>query len=147
MSESTQPLEVGPGWVFDFIDERASTTATASVDIKLTDGALMTVRAGGPGVLSAPGLPPFHAYEVNLDHNSARFWRRYGHQQGIDVYASVPRLLVAHHIIRHGGIDSVACEVEDWPVKRPPTELEKAMDELRALTARIAEIIEKNPGK
>lgn len=89
--------------MFSKIDDLSRIGLTISAHLLLGNGNQMTVRAGGAGVHSQPGCAPFSAYEVLLDHEPPRFWRRFGDTVGI-IYADVPPLLVAHYIIRRGGI-------------------------------------------
>lgn len=93
--------------VFAWLDEHGGGPVTAEVELRLGNGALMTVLAGGPGVRSSPPGPPFSTYEVLVDHEPPRFWNRYTDDVGM-LFAFVPRLLVAHHVIRHGGIDEAS---------------------------------------
>lgn len=102
--------------IFSYIDLYGSRRRTAEVFIETVSGEHLTVRAGGVGVRSLPaGRPgPFEGYEVLVDHDPPRFWRRYSDESGGSLYAEVPRLLISHHIIRRGGIARV-----DWEVKEP----------------------------
>jgi len=101
--------------MFDCLDAQASSEAVAEAHIKLGNQDLMTVRAGGSGTHCWPSRPPFESYEVLLDHDPARFWSKYTDMAGM-VYARVPRLLVTHHITRHGGASEVVCGTR--PVRR-----------------------------
>lgn len=96
--------------VFDYIDLHGVDGKTAEVSLELVSGDFMTVRAGGPGVRSGASAP-FGTYEVLVDHDPPRFWHRYTDSTGM-VFAYVPRLLIAHHVSRHGaGIANMDAEV------------------------------------
>lgn len=98
--------------VFDWIDIKGVDGLTAEVALRLNAGGYMTVRAGGVGVLSSPYAGPFTDYEVLMDHDPPRFWRRYEQDELGARYAHVPALLIAHHIIRTGtGIEEMSPEV------------------------------------
>lgn len=95
------------GTMFTYLDAEGVSGRTASAELVLGNSEIMTVRAGGPGVHSGPFCSPFTDYEVLLDHEPARFWTQYTDAVGM-VYAHVPRLLLAHHVIRHGGISQMS---------------------------------------
>lgn len=94
---------------FDFIDGAGINGGTGEVSLRLGNKDMMTVRAGGPGVHSWPAEPRFQQYEVLLDHEPPRFWTRYTDVNGM-LFSQVPKLLVTHHITRHGGIVEMECE-------------------------------------
>lgn len=94
---------------FDFIDGAGVGGATGEVNLRLGNMDMMTVRAGGSGVHSWPAEPCFQQYEVLLDHEPPRFWTRYTDANGL-LFTQVPKLLVTHHITRHGGIVEMECE-------------------------------------
>lgn len=94
---------------FDFIDQAGVDGATGEVLLRLGNGEMLTVRAGGQGVRSWPLEPCFQEYEVLLDHEPPRFWTRYTDAKGL-LFSRVPKLLVTHHITRHGGIVEMECE-------------------------------------
>lgn len=102
--------------VFDYIDLEGTDGRTAEVSMMLVSGDLMTVRAGGHGIHSLPACAPFETYEVLIDHEAPRFWRKYTDAAGI-LFAHVPRLLIAHHITRQGGIEWMDAEAV---VRKPP---------------------------
>lgn len=89
--------------VLAWIDSTSTEELTAEATLTLGNGSLMSVRAGGPtkAELGAPGVPA--TYEVDLDHEPARFWNRYT-SVGTIIYAYVPRLLVTHHVVRRGEV-------------------------------------------
>lgn len=101
--------DVAVARMFAHLDIRGRGGLTAVASLDLNNGEVMTVRAGGPGIHSAPRFGPFESFEVLLDHEPARFWTRYSDDIGV-LYAEVPRLCVAHHIIRHGGIREMSLE-------------------------------------
>ena len=101
--------------MFSFLDAKGGGNVTASAEIVLRNGQIMTIRAGGPGTHSRPSSPPFEAYEVLLDHDPPRFWRRYN-AVGSCLYDQVPGMLVTHHVIRRGGIEQM--ELSDNKVER-----------------------------
>jgi hypothetical protein len=90
--------------IFKYLDLHGSQRATSEVQLGLVNGQNMSIAAGGRGVKSAPLGPPFLTYEVTLDHDPPRFWNKYTDDVGL-LYAFIPRLLISHHITRHGGID------------------------------------------
>ena len=91
--------------VLDWVDRSGTDQLTAEAMLQLGNGSLMSVRAGGMAVHAQSGsVHHFDSYEVDLDHEPARFWSRYG-SDGSIVYAYVPRLLVLHHATRRGGVD------------------------------------------
>jgi hypothetical protein len=90
--------------IFAYLDLHGSQRATSEVQLGLANGQNMSIAAGGRGVKSAPLGAPFLLYEVALDHDPPRFWSKYTDDVGL-LYAFVPRLLICHHVIRHGGID------------------------------------------
>ena len=93
--------------MFNYLDTEGVEGKTASAEIVLNNGEIMTIRAGGSGTHSWPASPPYESYEVLMDHPPERFWKRYTDSAGM-TYAQVPRLLVAHHITRHGGIAQIS---------------------------------------
>ena len=99
--------------MFEYLDTQGVDGQSASAEVQLPGGRALTVRAGGPGVHSWPVLPPFTAYEVLLDHDPPRFWRKYADEGSL--YATVPRLLLAHHITRTGGVVRLACKSTRTP--------------------------------
>lgn len=101
--------------VFAYLDFHGTQRRTAEVFLELDNAEHLTVRAGGAGVHSQPagGPGPYACYEVLLDHEPARFWTKYGHEDGGTLYAAVPRLLVAHHIVRRGGIERASAETKE----------------------------------
>ena len=140
--------EISPEWLFDFIDAKASPESIAEVEIRLGDGGMVTVRAGGPGKLHAPGRRPFTAYEVHIDHDVARFWSKYSQEEGTCVYAQVPRLLLAHHITRHGGIQNASTAVlqmDKNPLPRhSDTELASILVRMKALVHELEQYADKH---
>jgi hypothetical protein len=90
--------------IFAYLDLHGSQRATSEVQLGLANGQNMSVAAGGRGVKSSPLGAPYLMYEVALDHDPPRFWKRFTDDVGL-LYAFVPRLLICHHIVRHGGID------------------------------------------
>ena len=91
--------------VLDWVDRSGTNVLTAEATLQLHNGDLMSVRGGGPSVHAQAGQAHhFDSYEVDLDHEPARFWARYS-ENGSIVYAYVPRLLVLHHVTRRGGVD------------------------------------------
>ena len=90
--------------IFKHLDVHGSERETAEAQLGLVNGQNMSIAAGGHRVNSSPDHPPFLMYEVTLDHDPPRFWSRYTDDVGL-LFAHVPRLLISHHIIRHGGID------------------------------------------
>ena len=97
---------------FDFIDGAGVDGGTGVVTVRLGNMYMMTIRAGGPGVHSWPAEPSFQQYEVLMDHEPPRFWTRYSNSTGM-LFANVPKLLVAHHVTRHGGIVEMLCDREE----------------------------------
>lgn len=98
--------------VLDWVDRAGGAELTAEATLQLNNGALMSVRGGGPTVHAQAGIPDgFDSYEVDLDHEPARFWSRYGGSEDSVLYAYVPRLLLLHHVIRRGGIAYVETSV------------------------------------
>jgi hypothetical protein len=94
---------------FDFIDHAGRGGGTGEVLVGLGNTEWLTIRAGGPGIHSWPAEPRFQQYEVLLDHDPPRFWTKYS-DNGTTLYAKVPKLLLTHHITRHGGIQVMECE-------------------------------------
>jgi hypothetical protein len=88
---------------FDWFDEVARDGKTAQAHMMLRKGQALSISAGGPGIHSWPASPPYEGYEVILDHDPPRFWTRYTDAGGV-VYANVPKLLITHHVVRHGGL-------------------------------------------
>lgn len=109
------------GSLFIFLMTEGVDGRTASAELVLGNGNIMTVRAGGPGIHSEPSCSPFMDYEVLLDHETERFWTRYAADGLGSLYAHVPWVLLAHHIIRRGGIVQMAVETyqrsELWYLK------------------------------
>lgn len=102
--------------VFDYIDVEGMDGKTAEVSMMLVSGDLMTVRAGGYGIHSRPACGPFETYEVLTDGEPPRFWHRYSEATGV-LFAHVPKLLIAHQIARHGGIQWMDAEAVE---RKPP---------------------------
>lgn len=88
---------------FAWINENGVNGAAATVEFGLGNGGGITFGAGGSGRTSSPSHPPFATYEVMLDGESPRFWRRYTDEIGIQ-FANVPPLLISHYVIRNGGV-------------------------------------------
>lgn len=88
---------------FSWIDMHGVHGRTAEVEYRLGTGQMMSLAAGGSGVKSSPGSPPFLTYEVIFSEDPPRFWRRYTDSAGM-VYANVPRTLLTHYVVRSGGI-------------------------------------------
>lgn len=103
--------------VFEHLDSAGGPVVVAEAILSLGNGTEMTVRAGGLGDLSSPARPPFSSYEVFLDHDPARFWRRYTDDDQL-LYRHVPRMLVTHHVVRHGGIVGVEYSSSFIPAAR-----------------------------
>jgi hypothetical protein len=101
--------------VFSYLDLYGSIRCTAEVVIELANTECLTIRAGGAGTHSLPAgaSGPYTCYEVLLDHEPARFWTKYGHEDSGVLYAEVPRLLITHHIVRRGGIGRMALETRE----------------------------------
>lgn len=98
------------GSLFIFLEMEGIDERTASAELVLGNGNIMTVRAGGPGIHSEPSCSPFVDYEVLLDHEPSRFWTRYSADDVSVLYAHVPWLLLAHHVTRRGGIVQLSGE-------------------------------------
>lgn len=96
---------------FDFIDGAAVDGGTGVVTIRLGNMDMLTIKGGGPGIHSWPAAAPFQQYEVLMDHEPPRFWTKYSDTNGM-LFARVPKLLVAHHVTRHGGIVEMLCDRE-----------------------------------
>ena len=110
--------------LFAYLDAEGVGGKTASAELVLGSGDIVTIRAGGPGVHSGPSSSPFEDYEVLLDHEPCRFWARFTDQVGM-VYAHVPALLVAHHVLRHGGVAQMVCSTT---LRRAPLFVDLALD-------------------
>ena len=96
--------------IYDYLDSAGTEKRAAQVHVEMGNHQCLTVSAGGSGLRSGPAFAPYSSYEVILDHEPARFWTKYTDSAGM-VYAHVPKLLLTHHITRHGGIDSIICEL------------------------------------
>ena len=107
--------------MFTYLDQNGSETATAAVEVVLANRLIMTVKAGGPGTHSRPAFAPFEAYEVLIDHDPPRFWSKFNFEDDWSVYREVPRLLVAHHITRHGGIAEMVVTTDHADTRVPRT--------------------------
>lgn len=128
---------------FDYIDAEGSPAVSAEAELYLGNGQCMTIRAGGALASSAPIVAPFTHYEVILDHEPARFWKRFSEDGDQLLYERVPRLHVAHHAVRHGGVvssvmerHSVGLRVHSTPVQLPITTLEELAELLSSITGR-----------
>ena len=102
---STEKLEA----MLSYLDDAGRNGNTASVELVLGNGQIMTIKAGGSGIHSGPVFPPFENYEVILDRTPPRFWSKYTDKAGM-VYAHIPRLLLTHHITRRGGVSQMSQE-------------------------------------
>ena len=91
-----------------YLDRYGGERDTAEATIALPRGRYLNVRAGGPETHSTAGGTGFTHFEVLLDHEPPRFWTRYGGSTSL--FAQVPRLLVAHHVVRSGGPCWIALE-------------------------------------
>ena len=127
---------------FDFIDAEGGTAIAAEVELFLGNGQCMTIKAGGSVSTALPLVAPFTHYEVVLDHDPPRFWHRFAGDKERLVYAKVPRLLIAHHAVRHGGVVKSTMirtmqlsQVRRKAVKLPIT----TMEELAQVLSEIAE--------
>jgi hypothetical protein len=121
---------------FDYIDVVGGPLVTAEVELGLGNGQSMSIKAGGGASTSSPPGPPFSHYEVILDHDPPRFWHRYSEDQL--VYSQVPRLHIAHHAIRRGGVVYTVASSKEviyrTPIRLPIT----TMEELAQVLAEIA---------
>jgi hypothetical protein len=128
---------------FDYIDAEGSPAVSAEAELYLGNGQSMTIRAGGALPSSAPVVAPFTHYEVILDHDPPRFWKRFSEEGDLLVYDCVPRLHIAHHAVRHGGVVSLSMErqvlarkVHETPVQLPITTMEQLAELLSRITGR-----------
>ena len=119
---------------FDHIDAQAGPLTIARVEITLGNRETMSIAAGGGLVTASPPAAPFTHYEVILDHDPARFWRRFTDGDQL-LYSNVPQLLVSHHVIRHGGVHQMECTTS-FAAPQPRVKLPiRTIDELaQALT-------------
>lgn len=85
--------------VFAFL-EKGSDTVMTEAELRLANEDYMTLQCGGPGNIARPATG---SYDVLIDHDPPRFWKRYGDRDAL-VYSAVPSLLIRHHVTRHGGI-------------------------------------------
>lgn len=108
------------GLMFEHLDAAGVAGRTAEAHLMLGNSEQLTVRCGGPGVHSWPSVPPFESYEVLTAGEPPRFWRKYGDTAGV-VFARVPRLLVAHHVTRSGGIVDLDLQSAQQVAKRTLT--------------------------
>ena len=95
--------------IYNYLDATGTSKRAAQVHVQMGNHQCITVTAGGSGKHSWPAFSPYQSYEVILDHEPARFWTKYTDSAGL-VYSCVPKLLVTHHIIRHGGALSIITE-------------------------------------
>lgn len=124
---------------FQYIDEQGGPVVVARAELMLGNGEAMTISAGGGLVTASPPAAPFTHYEVILDHEPARFWRRFTDDDRL-LYSNVPQLLVSHHVIRHGGLISMSTEAQmiDLAPARPKVRLPiRTIDELAAALSDI----------
>ena len=97
--------------MFAHLDTFGVEGITATAELELHNGDILTVKAGGPGIRAWPSAAPFETFEVLLDHEPARFWSKYTDSAGV-LYAYVPKLLLAHHILRRGGIKEMLLDCQ-----------------------------------
>lgn len=102
-------MDIDVASIYDYLDSVGTSKQAAQVHVQMGNHQCITVSAGGSGLRSWPAFSPFASYEIILDHEPARFWTRYTDSARM-VYACVPRLLVTHHIIRHGGVYQLITE-------------------------------------
>lgn len=93
----------------DWLDENGTEGKTATAHLVLGNEDQITINAGGPGIHARPAVGPFESYEVLTSGEPPRFWHKYGDTGGV-VFARVPRLLIAHHVARSGGITDMTFE-------------------------------------
>lgn len=128
--------------IFDWVDATGTPDVVGEAELRLGDGRMMAVRGGGEGT-KCSAIAPYGTFEVLLDHEAPRFWRKYSDDDDIGaLYAYVPRLLVAHTIIRAGGIAEASCRELEQPSRvtiqmmvRVPA---NAQDYLRTLIEGVA---------
>lgn len=117
--------------IYSYLDETGTKEQAAQVHVQMGNHQCITVAAGGSGKHSWPAFSPYQCYEVILDHEPARFWNKYTDSAGL-VYSCVPRLLVTHHIVRHGGAVNIvteqcnrrACSISEMRIEVPNDEIE-----------------------
>jgi hypothetical protein len=117
--------------VFSHIDSRGSPDSIAGAELSLNNGQHMTVQAGG----DLAEEPPFPAYTVMLDHDPPRFWKRFGDDAQL-IYLRVPRLLVTHHVIRHGGAQDILLVFAPKSVLAPLRTIEEVREVLEQFLGR-----------
>ncbi|HEY5787526.1 MAG TPA: hypothetical protein VIT65_22400 [Microlunatus sp.] len=117
--------------VFAHIDAYGDIGSAAGAELSLNNGQHMTVQAGGDLVEASP----FAAYTVFLDHDPPRFWKRFGNDDPL-IYLHVPRLLVTHHIIRHGGAHQIMLIRETPPTPAPLSTIEEVRQVLEQFLGR-----------
>lgn len=100
------------GDAFIFINLTATAQITASAALILASGDQVTLRAGGPGIRSAPRPGPLTDYEVLLSGQPPRFWTKYASTTREILFAHVPPLLITHYIARSGGVASLELTTE-----------------------------------
>lgn len=126
---------------FDYIDVEGGPLVAAEAELGLGNGQNMTIRAGGGATQASPPLAPFTHYEVILDHDPPRFWHQFAGDKDRLVYALVPRLLIAHHTVRHGGVKTMTTSRQLLPPKVQRTLIRlpiTTMEELAVVLSDIA---------
>jgi len=126
---------------FEYIDVEGGPLVSAEAELFLGNGQCMAIRAGGGIGTSLPACAPFTHYEVILDHDPPRFWIRFTEDGDRLVYEKVPRLHIAHHAVRHGGVVSMTMSRQRLPqqvhsvnVRLPITTLEELAALLTTIT-------------
>lgn len=103
---------------FAHLDLRAEEHVEAQAELELATGQCLTICAGGPAAQAGPAGGPFNDYEVVVDHDPPRFWRRYADSNQL-IYSHVPKMLIAHHVIRSGGAKSLSAGIRRMPPDKP----------------------------
>lgn len=126
--------------VFAYIDEQGGPLVIAMAELVLGNNSTMTLQAGGGDLTLSPSTPPFETYQVLLDQEPPRFWRRYTEKDDVYIYSHVPRLLVTHHIVRHGGLSATA--VNSMFIKPTPRrKLEYPINTVEELASVLSNIV------
>ncbi len=125
--------------LFDDLDRQAAASGAASAVVVCADGLVLTIQAGGLGVLSSAEHDVHHAYEVIASQRLSGPWEHYLGETGDNGYGLVPRPLITHTIARHGG---VGAPVHVGPARARQKVLVECFvhgDQAAEVVARIAE--------
>lgn len=125
--------------VFDDLDRMVAANGSAAAVLVCASDVVLTVVAGGPGVLSSEVEGVHTAYEVRASQSLGGPWNRYAGDVDDGSYGLVPRMLLVHEVARQGGIAAPVRVSPRTPKRRVVVEVYCHEEQTEAAVARVAE--------